>query len=617
MGLLDGKVAVVTGAGHGIGRGEALELARQGAKVVVNDVGGSVHGEGVDKRAGRGGGRDHPRAAAARRPPTTTTWPTGRVRKAWCDQAVDEFGRLDVLVNNAGIVRDAMLFSMSEDDFDAVVRVHLKGTFATTHHASVYWREESKAGRQPRAAIVNTVSSAGLQGNVGQANYGAAKAGIAALTVISSLELSRYGVRANAVAPGGMTRITATLAQGRRGASSPTSSTRASTTRMNPAQLRPHGGLAGLGRGRSTSPARSSGPWGIASPTTSPGRSARRSSPRASPRAGTRATSAPRSTRTSSLPPGPADGRLSQRGARRGDTLRDRRAGRRGGDMAGVWSYEGKRVLVSGGGGAGMGAAAVRGPARARRRGPRLRRQGAGLGRGQLTGRSTCATRRPSTSSRGQGLGGEIHALFNCAGLPGPPFSGTDVMLVNFVAARHLTDPWPPSTCRSGSAVCTISSAGAFGWEERHGPGGRARWPPPGYAEARRWCEDHPDAVGEGYLLSKQAIIVWTHARRARPRPARASGSTASSPGPDPDADDAVVRGLHGQGLHGPVPQAPGRAQFDARGAGSPGGVPQQRRGDLRHRGEPVLRRRLLGGHAHRPPRLLGAVGRDRRPSPA
>jgi len=210
MGLLDGKVAIVTGAGHGIGRGEALELARQGAKVVVNDVGGSVHGEGVDKRPaeevaeiirGRGG-----EAAANYDDVADWTGASNLVR-----QAVDEFGRLDVLVNNAGIVRDAMIFSMTEDAFDAVVRVHLKGTFATTHHASVYWREESKAGRQPRAAIVNTVSSAGLQGNVGQANYGAAKAGIAALTVIASLELARYGVRANAVAPGGMTRITATL----------------------------------------------------------------------------------------------------------------------------------------------------------------------------------------------------------------------------------------------------------------------------------------------------------------------------------------------------------------------------------------------------------------------
>ena len=168
MGLLEGKVAIVTGAGHGIGRGEALELARQGAKVVVNDVGGSVHGEGEDKRpaeevaeviCGRGG-------EAAANYDDVADWAGAA---ALVRQAVDEFGRLDVLVNNAGIVRDAMLFSMSEDDFDAVVRVHLKGTFATTHHAARYWREESKAGRQPRAAIVNTVSSAGLQGNVGQA----------------------------------------------------------------------------------------------------------------------------------------------------------------------------------------------------------------------------------------------------------------------------------------------------------------------------------------------------------------------------------------------------------------------------------------------------------------
>ncbi|HXZ61524.1 MAG TPA: SDR family oxidoreductase [Acidimicrobiales bacterium] len=210
MGLLDGKVAIVTGAGHGIGRGEALELARQGAAVVVNDVGGSVRGEGADKRPAEEvaevirtkGGR------AAANYDDVADWSGA---KNLVQQAVAEFGRLDVVVNNAGIVRDAMLFSMSEGDFDAVVRVHLKGTFAVTHHAANYWRDESKAGRQPRAAIVNTVSSAGLQGNVGQANYGAAKAGIAALTVISSLELARYGVRANAVAPGGMTRITATL----------------------------------------------------------------------------------------------------------------------------------------------------------------------------------------------------------------------------------------------------------------------------------------------------------------------------------------------------------------------------------------------------------------------
>jgi NAD(P)-dependent dehydrogenase (short-subunit alcohol dehydrogenase family) len=210
MGILEGKVAIVTGAGHGIGRGEALELASQGATVVVNDVGGSVHGGGEDKAPAeevaeiirKNGGQ------ASANYSDVADWEGA---KALVQQAVDDFGRLDILVNNAGIVRDAMLFSMKEEDFDSVVRVHLKGTFATTHHASVYWREASKAGNQPRAAIVNTVSSAGLQGNVGQANYGAAKAGIAALTVISSLELARYGVRANAVAPGGMTRITGTL----------------------------------------------------------------------------------------------------------------------------------------------------------------------------------------------------------------------------------------------------------------------------------------------------------------------------------------------------------------------------------------------------------------------
>ena len=123
-------------------------------------------------------------------------------------QAFEAFGGLDVLVNNAGIIRDKMIFAMSEDDFDSVIRVHLKGTFAVTHHAMISWRERSKAGEQPRAAIVNTVSSAGLQGNVGQGNYGAAKSGIAALTIITSLEGIRYGVRANAVAPGGVTRLT-------------------------------------------------------------------------------------------------------------------------------------------------------------------------------------------------------------------------------------------------------------------------------------------------------------------------------------------------------------------------------------------------------------------------
>jgi NAD(P)-dependent dehydrogenase (short-subunit alcohol dehydrogenase family) len=210
MGLLDGKVAIVTGAGHGIGRGEALELASEGARVVVNDLGGSVAGEGADKRPaeevadlirGRGG-------EAVANYDDVADW---NGAQNLVQQAVEAFGTLDVLVNNAGILRDKMIFSMTEEDFDAVIRVHLKGTFAMTHHASAYWRERSKAGSQPRAAIVNTVSSAGLQGNVGQANYGSAKAAIAALTIITSLELSRYGVRANAIAPGGMTRMSGSI----------------------------------------------------------------------------------------------------------------------------------------------------------------------------------------------------------------------------------------------------------------------------------------------------------------------------------------------------------------------------------------------------------------------
>jgi NAD(P)-dependent dehydrogenase (short-subunit alcohol dehydrogenase family) len=206
MGLLDGKVAIVTGAGHGVGRGEALELANEGAKVVVNDLGGSVTGEGADKRPAeevaelirsRGG------EAVANYDDVADY----NGSKNIIDQAVSEFGKLDIVVNNAGILRDKMIFSMSEEDFDSVVRVHLKGTWCMSHHASVYWRNESKEGRQPRAAIVNTVSSAGLQGQASQANYGAAKAGIAAMTIILSLELARYGVRANAIAPGGFTRM--------------------------------------------------------------------------------------------------------------------------------------------------------------------------------------------------------------------------------------------------------------------------------------------------------------------------------------------------------------------------------------------------------------------------
>jgi NAD(P)-dependent dehydrogenase (short-subunit alcohol dehydrogenase family) len=207
MGILDGKIAIVTGSGHGIGRGEALELSAQGAKLVINDLGGSAAGDGADKRAadevvdvikGRGG-----EAVANYDDISDFGGAENLIATAY-----EAFGGHDILVNNAGIIRDKMIVSMTEDDFDSVLRVHLKGTFATTKFACIRWRERSKAGENVRAAIVNTVSSAGLQGNVGQANYGSAKAGIAALTIITSLEGSRYGVRANAIGPGGVTRLT-------------------------------------------------------------------------------------------------------------------------------------------------------------------------------------------------------------------------------------------------------------------------------------------------------------------------------------------------------------------------------------------------------------------------
>jgi NAD(P)-dependent dehydrogenase (short-subunit alcohol dehydrogenase family) len=206
MGLLDGKVAIVTGAGHGIGRGEALELAAQGAKVVVNDLGTTSKGEGSDVSAAdetvkliaeRGG-------EAVADYGNVTSWAD---TEAMVQRAIDRYGALDIVVNNAGILRDVSIAKMTEQDFDAVIAVHLKGTFNLTHHACVYWQNESKEGRRRNAAVVNTVSSAGLQGNAGQANYGAAKAGIAALTMITALEGKRSGVRANAIAPGGATRM--------------------------------------------------------------------------------------------------------------------------------------------------------------------------------------------------------------------------------------------------------------------------------------------------------------------------------------------------------------------------------------------------------------------------
>ncbi len=206
MGLLDGKVAIVTGAGRGIGRGEALELAAQGAKVVVSDLGTTSRGEAGDANPAEETVRLIEKAGGQ------AVLNTGDV-SSWSDteacvrQAIDTYGGLDIVVNNAGILRDMSIVKMGERDFDLVIAVHLKGTFNMTHHACTYWQAESKAGRPRRASIINTVSSAGLQGNKGQANYGAAKGGIASLTMVTALEGKRYGVRANAVAPGGATRL--------------------------------------------------------------------------------------------------------------------------------------------------------------------------------------------------------------------------------------------------------------------------------------------------------------------------------------------------------------------------------------------------------------------------
>jgi NAD(P)-dependent dehydrogenase (short-subunit alcohol dehydrogenase family) len=206
-GLCEGRVCIVTGAGRGIGREHARMLAAEGALVVVNDVGGEVDGTGgsagpaqavVDEIEADGG-----RAVA--NTDDVSDW-AGAQRLV--EQAVEVFGGLDVIVNNAGILRDRMLVNMTEQEWDAVIRVHLKGTFGPSHHAAAYWRERSKAGQDNDARIINTTSVSGIYGNPGQTNYGAAKAGIAAFTIISSLELGRYGVTVNAVAPGALTRMT-------------------------------------------------------------------------------------------------------------------------------------------------------------------------------------------------------------------------------------------------------------------------------------------------------------------------------------------------------------------------------------------------------------------------
>jgi len=208
--LCEGRVALVTGAGRGIGREHALSLARHGAKVVVNDLGGDVGGEGADATPAQAV-VDEIVAAGGEAVVNGGDVADFDDAGAMVAQAVEAFGRLDVLVNNAGILRDRMLVNMEPGEFDAVIAVHLRGTFGPMRHAAAHWRERAKAGEQVDARIVNTSSPSGLYGNVGQTNYGAAKAGIAAMTIIAAEELHRYGVTVNAVAPSALTRMTEDL----------------------------------------------------------------------------------------------------------------------------------------------------------------------------------------------------------------------------------------------------------------------------------------------------------------------------------------------------------------------------------------------------------------------
>ena len=207
MGALDGRVAIITGAGRGIGREHALLYASEGAKVVVNDLGGAIDGSGddrspaqqvVDEIKAMGG-------EAVANTDNITDWEGGQ---RLINTAVESFGDLHVLVNNAGILRDRVLVNMTEEEWDSVINVHLKGHFVPTRWAAAYWREQAKAGKELKANIINTSSTSGLLGNPGQTNYGAAKAGIGAFTVICAQELARYGVRSNAIAPAARTRMT-------------------------------------------------------------------------------------------------------------------------------------------------------------------------------------------------------------------------------------------------------------------------------------------------------------------------------------------------------------------------------------------------------------------------
>ena len=218
-GLCEGRVVIVTGAGRGIGRAYSLAFAREGAKIVVNDLGGAADGSGSSRSPAEAVAEEIRSLGgeAVANGDDVSDW---QGSESMIRSAIDRFGGLDVLVNNAGILRDRMLFNMTPEEWDDVIRVHLRGTFCPTRHAATWWRERAKAGRPSHGRVINTTSVSGLYGNGGQSNYGAAKAGIAAFTIIVAKELERFGVTVNAVSPGARTRMTENLRPG--GATVPT-----------------------------------------------------------------------------------------------------------------------------------------------------------------------------------------------------------------------------------------------------------------------------------------------------------------------------------------------------------------------------------------------------------
>ena len=207
MGALDGRVAIITGAGRGLGREHALLFAAEGAKIVVNDLGGANDGSGSDMTPAQQTVADI-KAMGGEAIVNTDNVADWEGSERMIDSAIEAFGDLDILVNNAGILRDRVLVNMSEAEWDAVIQVHLKGHFAPTHHAAAYWREQAKAGITKPRNLVHTSSTSGLFSNPGQANYGAAKSGIATFSQICAKELSRYNVKSNAIAPAARTRLT-------------------------------------------------------------------------------------------------------------------------------------------------------------------------------------------------------------------------------------------------------------------------------------------------------------------------------------------------------------------------------------------------------------------------